>query len=277
MFKNRNLLVFLAVLVVLAGFSFQGGMEVYGGDLLKGWAIFEGTKTSLTHYQPEEGEIIYLIEAQIKNISSEIYPLNFGAFQLKDDNGFLHPCRNAWVSPIGGTMYWNFEPGIVIWNTWAFSAPKDINPKEIIVGPGAFSNKKSVRFAVQDKKPVTLLVQDTNMATPNRDVVIDKIKISLDSYSIEGEVLKVALNYQNMSNEDIEFSSPVYLVGNQGKLSDHSLFEDMNKFPPTFVSSERIKARYNFPLKGLNPPFFLSIREGALMEDVEQYFWKIEE
>ena len=79
-----------------------------------------------------------------------------------------------------------------------FFSPKNIKPKEIIVGPGAFSNQESVRFSVNSDRPDNLLEQDEQKLTTSQDsLAFDGITAQITSYSFQKGELKLILEYQN--------------------------------------------------------------------------------
>lgn len=276
--KHRDVLVVLFIVLLLIGFSLTSLAQD-----LKGWAVVKERQEESDEYSPKENNIIYLIEAQFKNVSSDSFLLNRLGFKLKDEAGYLHPCHS--LMPPGETNFTVLKPGAVLWYTWAFSAPKDINPKEMIVGPGTSSGLGAVdvRIPVRETRPEELLKQTMESTKAGKSIRVCKLRFSLEKYHVTDSNLKVIFKILNPTNErvklgvmDCAFQDP-FLIGNFGKIHTETtayLWSDRN-LPPTMKPGETVKVKDKFPLKDLASPYYLGLYVGASARDLGHYFWKV--
>jgi len=256
---------------------------------LQGWAVLERKVEEGDDYlqekssiiSPEENEMLYLLEAQVKNVSSSRLILNRTAIKLKDQEGYLHPGHT--FLPPQEANFTVLEPGAVLWNTWAFSAPEGIKPKEIFFGPGKLLGLMDLRVPVYESKPSELLKQAIESTKVNESITECDLNFSLEKHQRADGILRVVFKIVNHTEEKLKlgpyncaFQAP-FVTGTLGKINAGTspyLWSDKN-LPPVMLPGETVRVKEELTLKDLSPPYYLSISAGLSPRDLKNHFWKV--
>jgi len=256
---------------------------------LQGWAVLEGKIEEGDDYlnerssiiSPEKGEILYLLETQVKNVSSSRLILNRTAIKLKDQEGYLHP-GHIFLPP-QETNFTVLEPGTVLWYTWAFSAPEGIKPKEILFGPGKLLNSMDLRVPVHENKPSELLKQTLKSTEVNKPIRVCNLSFFIEEYQITDRSLEVIFEIVNSKKKEVKldilnctFQAP-FIIGKFGEINTEKSPYSWSdkKLPSVMYPGETVRVKGELSLEDLSPPYYLGIYVGASPRDLKNHFWKI--
>lgn len=275
-YSSSGLLVLLLSCSILFGFA---GIAI-AEDNIQGWAVIKGYKNRLSHWQPEEGNRMILIETQLKNEGSEMKTVEIGSIQLKDSEGYTYTCRTGMISE-KFSSFDHLLPGEVLWYTLGYEVPPGVNPDQLIVNFSMWGEGSSKRIPIKDKSPDSFLKSTYNaedLLNKDETATLCGIEITPTLEVSDGE-LSTTFTLNNITSDVVKFGMDgcsllnPFVKGSYGKYAS-SPDTMMGALPSDIQSDERLKMDFSFNVTNIEPPYYLFIGEGVF-SDVKKLSWEV--
>lgn len=274
--------VITTVILVLSFVCLASAWRPPSEEALSGWALFEGTQDKVPHLPAKEGYYYIRIELQIQNTSSETRFLNLGLIQLRDEDGFVHPCRNPWITELSSTFDF-LLPGEVFWHTLMFEAPLGAVPALVILNFGLWDSIPSQRIPLISSPPPELLRQRLTYSLPGDAAFLCDLRWSIDSVTLarESEELELIITVENQTTSIVEFGPECafrapFLKDAFGRIAGLAEgFDFWTGVPGDLRPGEYFKMRCAFDIASLEAPVYFCVKSGQFLSDAEGIIWLV--
>lgn len=99
--------------------------RTFASDLITGWSRVVRYTNSMDWYTPDKGNLMLLIEAQLKNESALTQKIELGSISLEDSKGNSYECKTS-ISERQTLKTVHLLPGEVFWYRLGFEVPHKI-------------------------------------------------------------------------------------------------------------------------------------------------------